>query len=233
MADSRQLTAALSEFARTLTEGFAIGDVLNDLVERVTVVLGVDCAGVSVQDSGQLRFAAAVSEGAAALERVQETVQAGPCVDAWRSGTAVTVSDLRKVPHRWNRYARVAGEAGIVAITSIPMRRGAECIGALDLYSGAPRDWTGADLAVARTFADMATSYVVNASELDRQRRVSEQLREALDSRIVIEQAKGMLAAEHGISVDLAFEVLRRHARGHSVTLRSVAQAVVSRELSL
>ena len=90
------------------------------------------------------------------------------------------------------------------------------------------RDWTADDLDAARILADMATSYVINASELDRQRRVNEQLKEALASRIVIEQAKGALAAERGISVDEAFEVLRRHARSHSMNLRKVADAVVT-----
>ena len=138
MADSQLLTAALSQFARTLAQGFAIGDVLHDLVERVTVVLGVDCAGVSVQDSGELRFVTAVSEQAAILERAQEALQAGPCVDAWRSGVAVVLPDLRKEPHRWGRYAQTASEAGIIAIVSIPMHRDSENIGALDLYSSTP-----------------------------------------------------------------------------------------------
>jgi GAF domain-containing protein len=231
MADGQLLTAALSQFARTLAQGFAISDVLHDLVERVTDVLGVDYAGVSVQESGQLRFVTAVSEQAATLERVQEALQAGPCVDAWRSGEAVIIPDLRETPHRWGRYTQAASEVGIIAISSIPMRRDTENIGALDVYSSTRRDWSSDDLAVASTFADMATSYIVSASELDRQRRVNEQLREALESRIVIEQAKGMLAAERGIPVDQAFEVLRRHARNNGVTLRSVARAVVSREL--
>ena len=90
MADSQLLTAALSQFARTLAQGFAIGDVLHDLVERVTVVLGVDCAGVSVQDSGELRFVTAVSEQAAILERAQEALQAGPWTRggrAWQSSS--------------------------------------------------------------------------------------------------------------------------------------------------
>jgi GAF domain-containing protein len=228
MADRQLLTVTLSQFARTLAQGFAVNDVLDDLARRVTAVLGVDWAGVSVQESGKLRFVVADSEQAAALERLQEDTQAGPCVDAWRSGDIVAVADLRADPHRWDRYEQTARDGGIVAIASIPMRRADETIGALDLYSRVPRDWSDIDLAAARTLTDMAASYVASATELDRQRRIIEQLREALDSRIVIEQAKGMLAAERGISVAEAFEVLRRYARSHSATLRSVAQAVVS-----
>ena len=228
MADQKLLTEALSEFARTLAQGFAISDVLNDLAGQVTAVLGIDGAGVSVQDSGKLHFVTALDERCATLEHAQENVQAGPCVDAWYSGQTVTVSDLRETSRGWGSYEEVARGAGIVALASIPMRRNGESIGALDLYSVTRRDWSADDLAAARILADMATSYAVNASELDRQRRINEQLKEALDSRIVIEQAKGALAAERGISVDEACEVLRRHARSHSVTLRKVAEGVVS-----
>lgn len=227
MADQKLLAQALSEFARTLTRGFAISDVLNDLAGRVTAVLGIDGAGVSVQDSGRLHFVTALDERYAALERAQEAGQAGPCVDAWCSGQPVIVADLRETSYGWNGYAQAAREAGIVALASIPMRRDGQSIGALDLYSTTRREWSADDLRAARILADMATSYVVNASELNRQRRINEQLKEALDSRIVIEQAKGALAAERGISVDEAFEVLRRHARSHSANLRKVADAVV------
>jgi GAF domain-containing protein len=227
MADQKLLTQALSEFARTLAKGFAISDVLNDLAGQVTMVLGVDGAGVSVEDSGRLHFVTALDERCTALERAQENGQAGPCVDAWYSGRPVTIADLRETSHGWGAYEQVAREAGIVALAAVPLRRDGECIGALDLYSATRRDWSADDLDAARILADMATSYVVNATELDRQRCVNEQLKRALDSRVVIEQAKGALAAERGISVDEAFEVLRRHARSQSRSLREVAEGVV------
>jgi len=227
MADQKLLMQALSKFARTLAQGFAISDVLNDLAGQVTAVLGLDGAGVSVQDSGKLHFVSALDERSAHMEHAQEDSQAGPCVDAWHSGQPVTVTDLRETSRGWAAYERAAREAGIVALAAIPMRRDGENIGALDLYSTKRRDWSADDLDAARILADMATSYVANASELDRQRRINEQLKEALDSRIVIEQAKGALAAERGTSVDEAFEVLRRHARSHSTTLREVAEGVV------
>lgn len=228
MTDQQLLMRALSEFAGTLAKGYAISDVLHDLAEQVTAVLKIDGAGVSVQDGDQLRFVTALDERSTLLEGVQDAAQAGPCVDAWRSGQAVTVADLQREPHGWDRYERAANDAGIVAIAGIPMRCDNQSIGALDLYSSTPRQWSGDDLESARILADMASSYVIHASELDRQRRLNEQLRAALDSRIVIEQAKGILAAERQITVDAAFEVLRRHARRHSATLRSVAEAVVN-----
>ncbi len=227
MADQHLLTRTLSEFAATLVRGFAISDVLHDLAERVTVMLGVDSAGVSVQESGKLRVVAALDERSRRLQQVQERAQAGPCVDAWRSGQAVTVTDLSECASSWGTYPQQAREAGIVAIAGIPMRLAGKGIGALDLYSTRRRVWSADDLAAAHVLADMATCYVLNASELDRQRRINKQLQEALDSRVIIEQAKGVLAAELGVSVDRAFELMRRHARSHNANLRAVAKAVV------
>jgi GAF domain-containing protein len=228
MADHELLTYAVSEFARTLGRGSVLSDVLNDLAERVTAALGVAGAGVSLVESGQCRFAAASDGRAATLERLQETVDAGPCLEACLAGKAVTVSSLAENAREWGAYRRAAQEAGIVAVAAVPMCHDGQSVGTVNLYDVSPRVWSAEDLYVAGILADMATGYVVQAWELDRQRRINEQLREALDSRIVIEQAKGALAAERHISVDEAFNVLRRHARGHSASLRSVAEAVVN-----
>jgi GAF domain-containing protein len=228
MAGQELLTDAVSEFARTLARGSAVSEVLNDLAERIVAVLGVGGAGVSVLESGQLRFAAASDERSVGLERTQEAEQAGPGADACRTGNIVKVASLPEASGEWGVYQRSARAAGIIAVASVPMRHGGESIGTVDLYSASPRDWSAGDLRAAGILADMATGYLVQAQELHRQCRVIGQLREALDSRIVIEQAKGVLAAERRISVDEAFEVLRRHARSHAVSLRSVAEAVVS-----
>jgi GAF domain-containing protein len=228
MADQRLLTQTLSEFASTLVKDFSISDVLHDLAERATAVVGADSAGVSLQQAGHLRFATALDERCSNLERVQESEQAGPCVDALRRGEAIAVADLAEAVGGWGNYGQAARKAGIAAILGVPMRLDGEKIGTLNIYSNTRRQWSGEDLDAARVLADIATSYVINASKLAQQRRINEQLQEALDSRIVIEQAKGILAAERGISIDEAFELLRQHARSHRAALRSVAEAVVS-----
>jgi len=227
MADQKLLTTTLSEFAATLVQGFAISDVLHDLAERVAAVVAVDSVSVYLRDDGSLRFVTALDEPAAAVERVQEQEQVGPCVDAWRSGSVVTVADLRENPQRWPRYVLAARGAGILAVAGIPMYLGGQHIGVLNLHSRRQRDWSAEDLDAARVLADIAASYVINASRLDQQLRISEQLQEALQSRVVIEQAKGILAADRGITVDKAFEVLRQHARQRGATLRTVAEAIV------
>jgi GAF domain-containing protein len=228
MAHQKLLVRVLSEFARTLAGEFAVSDVLHDLAERVTEVLGVPGAGVSLADSGRIRFVAAIDEVTAAIERVQEDTQEGPCVDAHRAGELVLVADLRDDPGRWPTFAERARELGIVAVAGIPMSWNGTRLGALDLYSTARRDWLADDVVLAQVLADMATCYIAHASELERSRRTVEQLQEALESRVVIEQAKGMLAAERSISVNEAFELIRSHARSHSASLRAVGEAIVN-----
>lgn len=228
MADQELLVRVLSEFAHTLAGNFAVSDVLHDLAERVNEVLGVPGAGVSLADRGSVRFVAAIDEVTAAIERVQEDTQEGPCVDAYRTGELVLVADIRDDPGRWPRFAVRARELGIVAVAGIPMNWNGTRLGALDLYATARRDWPMGDVAAAQVLADMATCYVAHASELQRSRRTVEQLQEALKTRVVIEQAKGMLAAERSISVNEAFELIRGHARSHSASLRAVGEAIVN-----
>jgi GAF domain-containing protein len=221
------LVGALSDFARTLVRRFDISDVLYELTTRVTTVLELTSAGVSLVLDGRLRFVTALDETTASLERVQEEEQAGPCIEAYRSGEPVLVSKLKEVDDRWPAFARQARKIGFEAVAGIPMRLDGESLGAVDLYHTDARDWSSDDVRVARVLADMATSYVVNASELERQQRTAEQLQLALESRVIIEQAKGILAAERRVSVDQAFELLRRHARSHNADLRTTAEAVV------
>ena len=158
---------------------------------------------------------------------MQDAHQSGPCRDAITSGDIISVADLHTQTRRWPAYVRQAAAVGIVAAAGIPMGFGDAVLGAIDLYDSQTRDWTGDDLRVAGVLADVATAYVVNASTLDRQRRTTEQLREALESRVIIEQAKGILAADPKVTVDDAFIRLRRHARSHNANLHDVAHAVV------
>ena len=233
MANQKLLTQTLSEFAATLVKDFTISDVLHDLAERATAIVGADSAGVSLQQAGHFRFATALDEPSSGLERVQEGAQAGPCVDALQTGEAVAVADLADAASRWGAYGQAARKAGIVAIAGIPMRLGGEKIGTLNIYSNTRREWSQEDLDAARVLADIAASYVINASKLAQQRRINEQLQEALDSRIVIEQAKGALAQIHRESPDQAFDRLRAYSRRHRARLSAVAHAVVHEPTSV
>jgi len=108
------------------------------------------------------------------------------------------------------------------------MRLADKIIGALNLYSSQPRDWSDEDIAVAGVLAGVATSYVVNASKLRQQEQLSEQLQHALESRVVIEQAKGITAQQNSVTVDQAYRLMRGHARNNNASLRTVAEAIVA-----
>ena len=225
--DQGQLSRALSEFARSLVQGYDVSDVLYRLADHVMDVFAADGAGVALADeSGRLGRATAANELSAAIEEVEVRTQEGPCVEALRND-AVLVDDLEEVGERWPVYAAAARRIGIRAVASIPMRFDRANLGSIDVYCRRVRHWSGEDVTAARTLADVATSYVVFASELERSRRTTAQLRGALESRVVIEQAKGVLAADYGVDVQEAFEVLRRHARSQSTSLRTIARAVV------
>ena len=227
MPDHDKLLQTLAGFASTLTQGYEISDVLHDLAERVTDVLAITGAGVSLLDDGHLRFVTSDRETLANLERIQEIHQAGPCVEAIGTGEPVVVHQVADYAERWPAYINRAGALGIGAIAAIPMRAAKTSIGTLDLYHDQAHDWSQDDLTAARTLADIATSYVVNASRYEQQRRIAEQLQQALNSRIVIEQAKGIIAAHRATNVDNAYSILRKHTRDHGASLHDIARAVV------
>jgi len=125
-------------------------------------------------------------------------------------------------------FAETATRLAMAGVAGIPMRLDDQIIGALNLYSPQPRDWSDGDIAVAGVLADVATSYVVNASKLRQQEQLSEQLQEALESRVVIEQAKGITAYKNAVTIDQAYQLMRRHARNNNASLRIVAEAIVA-----
>lgn len=225
--DQLLLLKTLSEFAQTLPRRYEVGDALLQLGERVIEILDLAGAGVSVRDDGGLlRPVTPVNALTVDLESAEEARQEGPCIDAFHSGELV-VEQVSDALERWPAWSRRARELGVVHVAGVPMRAESDVIGAINIYSTREAAFTAEELRTAQVLADMATAYVVAASELELSRRTNEQLQAALESRIVIEQAKGVIAGERGISVEEAFELLRAHARGRGATLRSVAEAVV------
>jgi GAF domain-containing protein len=197
----------------------------------VGAVFDLTGSGVMLAVEGHLTLASAVPAAVADLERVQEDEESGPGWDAFRTGRPVTVADLGAHEHGWGRVREEAERLGLRSVAALPMRLGNWSVGTLSLYAGEPREWPEEDVAAATALADMATGYLVNASKLRQQEQLAEQLQSALDSRVVIEQAKGMVAAAEGITVDEAFARIRRFARDRNLLLRVVAQQVVSEGL--
>jgi len=228
MYDQTLFLKTLSRFAVVLPVGYDLERTLTELAESVTEVLGLSGSGVTMAEEGRLRFVTAVSEASGELERNQAEQQAGPCRDAYDTGEVVRVTDVRQESVRWPEFSATAYRVGVAAVAGIPMRLADEIIGALNLYSTEPRKWSDQDIAVARVLADVATSYVVNASKLRQQEQLSEQLQEALESRVIIEQAKGITAQQNAVTVDHAYQMMRRHARNNNANLRMVAEAIVA-----
>jgi GAF domain-containing protein len=233
VANPELLLQVLSDFARTLSGRYSIADVLAQLTENVTAVLDVSGAGVSILDEEhRLRFVTASSEALIAAEEQQEQLQQGPCIDASQLGDAVTSTDLDQEV-RWPGLLPVLRSAPFRSVLAIPLVSEDRCLGSLNIYDERTRKWSEGDVRAARILADMAVGYVINASQLEQAERTREQLQQALESRIVIEQAKGMLANANGITIDEAFGRLRRHARGSRLPLREVATAVVESGLQI
>jgi len=230
MYDQSLLLQTLSRFAVVLPARYDVQEALSELTESVTAVLGLCGSWVTMADDGRLNFLTAVSQASAELERDHAQLHpfSCPCREAYSTGEVVRVTDVREQPTRWPEFSAFATRLSLAGVAAIPMRLADEIIGALNLYSPEPRDWSDEDIAVAGVLANVATSYMVNASKLRQQQHLTEQLQEALKSRVVIEQAKGITAQQHAISVGQAYQLMRGHARRNNASLRVVAEAIVA-----
>ena len=230
MYDQSLLLQTLSRFAVVLPARYDLPEALSELTESVTSVLGLCGGWVTMADDGRMRFLTAGSQALAELEHCHEQLHPFPCPcrDAYSTGEVVRVTDIRQEFTRWPQFSACATRLSIAGVASIPMRLADQVIGALNLYDAGPREWSDQDIAMAGVLADMATSCVVNASKLRQQEQLSEQLQHALESRVVIEQAKGITASKHSVTIDAAYQLIRGHARNNNASLRTVAEAIVS-----
>lgn len=228
MAHPQQLSNVLVDFAKTLVRSHNVADVLGRLMEGVVNVLGVWGAGVSLDDgTGRLRLVSATDDVVQRLQALEDDVDRGPCREAYDSGVPIVVRDLGAVADRWPRLVAQASAAGINAVMGIPMVADGACIGALNVYDADPAEFDEDTVATAQVLADVATGYIVNVRDLDRARELTAQLQTALDSRVLIEQAKGYLAGSLHIDVETAFEILRSYSRNQRINIHDVAAGVV------
>lgn len=212
---------------------YDISDVCYGLGRTVTEVLGTTGAGVSVVDTrGDLKFVTATSQPIIEIEEAQEGAQQGPCVTAFQTQKPMVVSDIADRPE-WPVYTDTATRLGLQAVVGFPLSYGGERLGAINVYNDEPRVWSEDDLDVLGVFADMATAYLARTSELAEARQLADQLQQALDSRVIVEQAKGIVANQHDVTVDEAFQMLRTHSRTNRIRLSRLAEAVVNMGLRL
>jgi GAF domain-containing protein len=223
------LARTLVELADTLVDDFDVVGLLTLLADRCVEVLGVSAAGlILVAPEGDLRVMASSSEAMRVLELFELQSHEGPCMDCFRTGRAVVNQDLAEVDGRWPRFAREAVDAGFQSAHAVPMRLRGTIIGALNLLRVEPGVMDEADIAAAQAFTDVATIAILQHRATLEAQVLNEQLSHALNSRIVIEQAKGVLAERAGLDMEQAFARLRNHARNHNLRLVDVAHDVIS-----
>lgn len=230
----RRVREAFIELTDTLVTDFDIIEFLEHLAARCTELLGVAACGVLLADHhGALNLVAASTEQARLLELAQLQNSEGPCLDAYHTGRPVQRADLSDADPRWPAFTAAARAAGFAAVNALPMRLREQRLGALNLFSTRPVPIDADTLALAQALADAATIGIVHQRAMARSEVVAEQLQTALNSRIVIEQAKGFLAERLGVTVEDAFTALRRYARDRNRKLTDVAADVVNSRVDL
>jgi transcriptional regulator with GAF, ATPase, and Fis domain len=231
-----RLAQVFVELADTLVAGFDLMEFLHALTERCVELLEVDAVGLLLADSGgTLRLVAASTEQARVVELFQIQNDEGPCLDCYRTGQAVIVSDIRalRATARWPRFAAAAGEMGFAGVHALPMRLRDQLIGTLNLFRIAPDGLDPAVAVAARALVDVATIGILQERAIHQQEVVAGQLQVALNSRVMIEQAKGILAERLQATPDDAFIILRRYARDHNRPLTQLAADVICGSVSI
>ncbi|WP_291378706.1 GAF and ANTAR domain-containing protein [Demequina sp.] len=227
-----RISAAFVAVADTLVTDFDAVDLLHTLVRDCVEVLEMKAGGLMLADSaGELQLMTSTSEAAEFVEVMQLAADSGPCVECFTRGAAVSVSNIEEEESRWPDFTRVALAQGIRSALATPMKLRGKVIGTMNLFGGEPGHVNPRDAAVAQALADVATIGLLQERVIREGHLIEEQLHRALDSRVMIEQAKGVIASSLEMSMDDAFALLRKYSRDRNLTIRAVAESVVSREL--
>ena len=231
----QRVSEAFVALADTLVDEYDIIDLLDQLVGHSVKLLAADAAGILLTDlREQLRPVAVSSEDAETMELLQLQSDEGPGLEAYRTATQVRIPDLAQAADRWPKFvAAVARSGAFASVHAIPLRLRGEAIGALNLFHREVGALPDADLALGQALADVATIGILQERAIRRGEVLNEQLQTALHSRVVIEQAKGVVAQHLGVGMDAAFDRLRRYSRGNNLRLAQVARQLVDRELDL
>ncbi len=224
-----RLAQAFVELADTLTTGFDMMEFLHTLTERCVELLEVDAAGLLLAtDDGGLRTVAASTEQVRVVELFQLQTYEGPCIEAYRSGEKVIAGDLQQATEKWPLFAPAALKQGFRGVHAIPMRLRDQVIGTLNLFRRETNGLNENVARAARALVDVATIGILQERAVRQQELVNGQLETALGSRVIIEQAKGILAERRHVTPDQAFSLLRQYARNHNQKLTELATEVVS-----
>jgi GAF domain-containing protein len=224
-----RLAEVFVEVADTLVDDFDLIEFLRAVTSHTAELADVAAAGLLLADHrGHLQFMAASSEEARLLELFQVQTEEGPCQDAFHTGSSTESADLVSAQDRWPVFAPRAVSAGYRSVHALPLRLRSKVIGALNLFGANVGSLDPDDVQIVQALADVATIAILQERMIHRGEVLTEQLQSALNSRIAIEQAKGVVAQLHGVDVDEAFVIIRTYARSNRLRLVDVATALVS-----
>lgn len=227
--DGQLLAETFVALTDTMVADFDMIDFLHVLTDRSVRLLDVSAAGLMLADPrGELRVVAVSSEAVRVLELFQLQSDQGPCLDCFRAGQPITAGDPAAMAQRWPKFAAAAQQTGFAAVQAIPMRLRNQVLGGLNLFRADPGILDVADMRIGQALADVATISLLQERSMRHSDTVNEQLQTALNSRVVIEQAKGKIAERFGLDMGQAFIILRDYARGHNRRLSDLAQAFVN-----
>ena len=230
MIATERLPELFVEIADTLVDDFDIVDFLHSLTGHAAAVSGAQAVGLLLADNhGRLRFMASSNETGRTLELLQLQNDEGPCLDCFNTRAPVINADLESARDKWPRFAPAAIEEGFHSVHAFPMRLRDNAIGALNLFGHADTTFADDEVRIVQALADLATIALLQQQSISRADALTEQLQGALNSRIVVEQAKGALAQQENTSPGEAFELLRQEARSSRRRLVEVAAEVLER----
>jgi GAF domain-containing protein len=227
---AQRLATIFVEVADTLVDEFDLIDFLHMLTDRAAALVDAAAVGIVLTDPrGQLQFMAGSDENVRLLELFQLQTQEGPCLEAFRTGRPVINIDLQAAADRWPKFAPRATEAGFQAVHAFPLRLRQQVIGAMNVFGAVKGgDFDEADVPVMQALADVASIGLIQERVIRRGEALTEQLQGALNSRVVIEQAKGAVAQARGVTVDEAFAIIRSYARSNNQRITDVAHTLVA-----
>ncbi len=229
-----RLNATFLTLAETLTSDYDVADLLHTLMGECVQLLDVQAAGLLLGTArGGLELVASTSQQARFVEVMQLNAGEGPCVECCRTGEAIEIADVGLTGAEWQEFRAAALREGFRSVRAVPLRVRSEVIGSLGLFRTRVGALDPMEADVALALANLASIGILHERVVREGSMVADQLQRALDSRVLIEQAKGVLAALSDADMDEAFEMLRRHARSTSTSLRDVSQRVVDRTLDL
>lgn len=230
----QRLLDTFVKLADTLIDDYDVVDLLQFLVDTCRDVLDTTAAGILLADArGELEVVASTSEASRLVEVMQLSAEQGPCIESFRSGRRVSVPDIEASKDEWWQFRGSALAQGFRSVDALPLRLRDATIGTLNLLRSTPGAAAEDSILAAQAFADVATIGILHERTLRESAILSDQLQAALNSRIIIEQAKGVVSYTRGVSIDEAFTLMREYARSHSMGLSIVAARVVDRSLRL